>query len=463
MASQALRRQVTPEDEAGRQIGKTYDLSFGYGGGRGAWRRFDPSDTYTDAQIEKFKETFRANHRATVRLWRALEGGARRAVRTGQRIVLAQKGLAFEFSEGNLYLTLPSGRRITYPEAQLAPGKFDDDQIVFKDNARGRWDDARAWHGTFAENVVSGICRDLLAAALLRLEAAGYSITLHVHDKAVAEVPEGFGSVEEFHRLMIELPSWAEELPIAAKVRCGPRYIKSSSKPAAVEESPPAEEPLRIEEPLPIEEPPPPVEEMPMDDQTSNPWRADRDYASGEREWGRDVANYVYRDQNGTPYLKVTRTSAKQFPQYHWDGACWLKGKPAGPKIPYRLPELIAAPPSEPVWICEGEKDADSVAALGLVATTASEGAGKWSNDLNAWFIGKQTVYLLEDNDAAGRGHVIKISTMLHGIVPTIRAISFPELPLGGTFRTGLRPAARGSNCSNAPRPLRHRQYEITC
>lgn len=42
MASKALRRAVTPDDEVGRGFGKTYDLAFGFGGGGPAWRRFDP-------------------------------------------------------------------------------------------------------------------------------------------------------------------------------------------------------------------------------------------------------------------------------------------------------------------------------------------------------------------------------------------------------------------------------------
>ena len=73
LASQALRRPVTPDQEADRQIGKTYDLAFGFGGGRGTWRKFDASDTYSDAEIESFKQQFRRTHRATVRFWHALD------------------------------------------------------------------------------------------------------------------------------------------------------------------------------------------------------------------------------------------------------------------------------------------------------------------------------------------------------------------------------------------------------
>ena len=82
-------------------------------------------------------------------------------------------------------------------------------------------------------------------------------------------------------------------------------------------------------------------------------------------KWSPPLAEYVYRDANGEPYLLVRKhldgAGKKQFPQFHWDGTQWLKGKPAGPKIPYRLPELLAAPTAM-VYFCEGEKDVDNLA-----------------------------------------------------------------------------------------------------
>ena len=233
-ATHVLKRPVTPEDEAGRQIGKMCDLAFGYGGGLGAWRKFDSSNVHSDDDVERFKGEWRAAHKATVAFWRALETMLRRAIRTGQPIKL--RSLTCTFEDDTLYVTLPSGRRLSYPQARLVPGKFDGTtQIIFKDNARGGWSDNRSWHGTFTENVVSAISRDLLAASMQRLEAAGYPVVLHVHDEIVCEVPATTaGDRNKFLKLLTELPDWAAGLPLAAKVWSGQRYAKTTG-PAQTE------------------------------------------------------------------------------------------------------------------------------------------------------------------------------------------------------------------------------------
>jgi DNA polymerase len=234
MASRALQRTVTPEDEAGRAFGKVFDLAFGFGGGVGAWRKFDASETQSDVEIEGFKRAFRINHPATVRFWHKLERKAHSCVRTGKPTALGNQ-ISFSMEGGTLFMTLPSGRRLAYPEACLVPGKFEDTRALrYKDNAKGGWTDVDSWYGTLVENVVQATARDLLAAAMLRLEATDYKIVLTVHDEIVCEVPKGFGSVEEFHRLMTELPEWAADLPIAAKVWTQQRYAKSKSTPKAL-------------------------------------------------------------------------------------------------------------------------------------------------------------------------------------------------------------------------------------
>jgi len=158
------------------------------------------------------------------------------------------------------------------------------------------------------------------------------------------------------------------------------------------------------------------------------------DYSRGETEPPKSSPSetYIYKDEAGRFHMKVIRLAGKTaFPTYHWQNGDWVKGWPEK-VVPYRLPELLAAPPSEPVWIPEGEKDANNVAALGLVATTNPGGAKQWQPELAQWFKGKELVYILEDNDDDGRAHTGKIIAALREIVPIIAVVSFPQLPKKG-------------------------------
>lgn len=135
---------------------------------------------------------------------------------------------------------------------------------------------------------------------------------------------------------------------------------------------------------------------------------------------------FVYRDEHGQNYLRVTKVhkgSGKSFYQHSWNGREWVKGAQQV-RIPYRLPEVIAA---DTVYIVEGEKDADRLADLGLVATTAPEGAGKWRSELNQWFAGKHVI-ILADNDKPGREHAEQVEGALRAITASVRSVHFPML-----------------------------------
>ena len=138
---------------------------------------------------------------------------------------------------------------------------------------------------------------------------------------------------------------------------------------------------------------------------------------------GSAPAEYIYKQADGTPYLRVVRPG---FFQSHWDGSAWVSGAPKGPKIPYRLPELLHAE-HETVLIVEGEKDADNVAALGFTVTTNSCGAGKWTADLNQYFKDRD-IYILPDNDEAGEKHAKQICESLAGTAREVRVVRLPGL-----------------------------------
>ena len=216
------------KDSPERNVGKTCDLAFGYMGGLGAWRKFE-LDRFTDDEVEQFKQEWRAAHPNIKRFWYDIDRAAWTAARERGRVVRCGP-VAFKSVGTFLQLKLPSGRKISYPNPRILLEGEHHQSVVFADNTAGQFTDCRhgqgAYGGLWTENAVSGIARDLLAEAMLRIETAGYVIVLHVHDEIVCEVPLGSGSTDEFTRLMTRKPAWALDLPIAAKAWRSSRYCK---------------------------------------------------------------------------------------------------------------------------------------------------------------------------------------------------------------------------------------------
>jgi hypothetical protein len=439
--------------DGARDIGKRIDLAFGFGGSVGAWQRSAPEGDTTDEETAKrYRDTWKNEHPSTVNFWYRLDRAAINAIKN-PGLTFTVGRVAYRCDEPFLKLTLPSGRAISYPFVRITGSDmYGRPQFTFLDNSGGKFVDCRfgqgCWFGMLVENVVQATARDLLAAALTRLEAAGYPVVLHVHDEVVCEAPIEFGELEKFKQIVTTVPAWAEGLPIAAKVRNGARFARSEQPPPQPDPPPgPGAGPEPEPELEPLEpEPDPELDREPEREPEPEPepkpraasdcdGRQEYDFSGYSREDrgpGRVVKQYVYQDPAGRPYLRVNRTSTHRFFQEHWKNNRWMKGKPLGGPIPYRLPQLIAAKPDEIVVIAEGEKDADTAVALGFVATTNPGGAGKFTPSLAFWFAGKQKVILCEDNDAAGRAHVAKTAAALHGVVPDIRIVRFTELPEGG-------------------------------
>jgi DNA polymerase len=217
------------KDSPQRAVGKVCDLAFGYQGGLRAWRNFEP-DRFTDEEVEQFKQDWRGSHPKIKNFWYDINDAAKLAVRQRERVIHCGR-LLLKCTGMFLFIKLPSGRKLAYPYPRLEIENLQREVVVFKDASNGQWRDIRngngAYGGLWTENIVSGMCRDLLAEALLRLERANYRVVLHVHDEVVCEVPVDFGSVEEFTKILTVVPSWAAGLPIAAKAWTGPRFNKS--------------------------------------------------------------------------------------------------------------------------------------------------------------------------------------------------------------------------------------------
>lgn len=235
IAARMLNKNIATITTADRQKGKAADLACGFGGSTGALRRIVGENGHSDHELLADVNQWRAAHPATRKLGRELARAIRVAIRIGQnRPVLVtsspQPPLIVAFDGYTLTMTLPSGRAIHYPGARLVPNsKFQcgEADVEFFDNAKGQWKRVRAWYGTFLENAVQGIARDLLAAALLRAEARGWSTVFHCHDELVIEAPEGTLPDAEVLAMLLEPPAWATGLPLNGKVHRGPTYLEA--------------------------------------------------------------------------------------------------------------------------------------------------------------------------------------------------------------------------------------------
>lgn len=146
------------------------------------------------------------------------------------------------------------------------------------------------------------------------------------------------------------------------------------------------------------------------------------------------VACYDYTDEQGNLLYQVVRLQPKSFYQRHPDGNNgWIKNLKGVRLVPYRLPELIEAISNkEPVFIVEGEKDADNWwAQIGLPVTCNSGGAVKWPDDFKCFFE-NAVVYIIPDNDKPGREHARRIASSLHSITKKVKILELPDLPEKG-------------------------------
>ena len=138
---------------------------------------------------------------------------------------------------------------------------------------------------------------------------------------------------------------------------------------------------------------------------------------------------YDYRDIGGSTVFQVVRFEPKGFAQRrpHKDGFIWELGEVE--PILYRLPEVTQAiGEDKTVFICEGEKDADNLAALGFIATTCPMGAGKWRNAYTAALKGCREAIVLADKDELGWAHAETVANELYSAGIPVKLIEMPDI-----------------------------------
>lgn len=150
--------------------------------------------------------------------------------------------------------------------------------------------------------------------------------------------------------------------------------------------------------------------------------------SGGRHDWtpfGPAIGVYDYTDETGQVIFQVCRTADKQFPQRRPDPSQksgWRWKLDDVRRVLYRLPEVLAGiSRGETIYVCEGEKDVETLRRLGVVATCNPGGAGKWRDEHSSSLAGAHVV-VVADRDDVGREHASKAAAALAGSALTLLA-----------------------------------------
>ena len=199
-----------------RQKGKLAELGLGFGGASGALISMGALDMgLTEDELPPLVAAWRKANPHITQFWWDVDAAAIKAVTEKQKTKVGK--IIFEYKSGILFITLPSGRKLSYVKPRMAVNRFGRDGLTYEGISENKkWSRIETYGPKLVENIVQGTARDLLAEAMLRVEKKGYPIVMHCHDEIIAEVPEGSGSVDEMCEIMAVQPKWAAGLPLRA-------------------------------------------------------------------------------------------------------------------------------------------------------------------------------------------------------------------------------------------------------
>jgi len=146
---------------------------------------------------------------------------------------------------------------------------------------------------------------------------------------------------------------------------------------------------------------------------------------------------YQYNDGNGRLLYVVAKFPNKEFRRlrydqqgkehWNWDG---IK------QVPYRWPDIKD---HRAIIFVEGEKDVDNLHDIDLVATTIAGGSNAWTPLLKKqpdfpekYFSGFDQVFIIPDNDEAGRKFAQETGEHIREFVSKVWIVNLPNLEKGG-------------------------------
>lgn len=157
----------------------------------------------------------------------------------------------------------------------------------------------------------------------------------------------------------------------------------------------------------------------------ATPPKTPQERRKAQRPLRGEVAAYPYYDEAGTLLYEVVRietSEGKSFRQLGADGCYGIDGVR---RVLYRLPHVLeVAQAGGTIMVVEGEKDVDSLNAIGMCATTTTNGAkSEWLPEFTQSLKGAGQVVVVADNDETGKERALRVTAALGGAGIPVRAV----------------------------------------
>lgn len=206
-----------------RQKGKIAELALGYGGSVGALKAMGAIEMgLTEDELPALVDAWRQSNPHIVKFWWAVDHAVMEAVK--YKHTTTEYGLTFSCKSGMLFITLPSGRNLTYVKPKIGTNKFGGSCITYEGvGSTKKWERLDSYGPKFVENIVQSTARDILCYAMKTLQHC--SIVMHIHDELVIEADPRM-SMDAVCEQMGRTPPWAKGLLLRADGYATPFYKK---------------------------------------------------------------------------------------------------------------------------------------------------------------------------------------------------------------------------------------------
>ena len=196
-----------------RQKGKIAELALGYGGSVGALKAMGAIELgLKEEELQPLVTSWRNANPNIVGYWWEIDAAVRKAIT--ERIPTSVGKIEFECRKGMLFITLPSGRRLSYVRPRISVSDEGRENITYEGvGTNKKWERIESYGPKFVENIIQAISRDILAYAMRNLQSL--KIVAHVHDELIIECPLDT-RVADICGEMGKTPQWIKGLYLRA-------------------------------------------------------------------------------------------------------------------------------------------------------------------------------------------------------------------------------------------------------